>query len=91
MYQSKLTGVTKAHLGTKATNAASKMVTRSIDAEGAHMSHREIEEMPKQDVTNMKNGIEYLESSWLMIPGALHTVEALVQRSSRLQPCQGLK
>jgi hypothetical protein len=57
---------------------SSTRTTRSADAKGGRLSREEMEISPGQEITNSKEGMQYLKSMLLTIPGNPYTTGELV-------------
>jgi hypothetical protein len=64
---------------------------RSMDTEGSQMSRDEIELLPGQDITARIEGVRYLESTLLTVPGTPYTTEALTGAPFQISRLPGIK
>jgi hypothetical protein len=65
--------------------------TRSMDTEGSRISRDEIELLPGQEITDTIEGMRYLESTLLMVPGNPYTTEASTGAPFQISRLPGIK
>jgi hypothetical protein len=65
--------------------------TRSTDAEGSRMSREDIEQLPGQDITDAIEGMRYLESTVLTVPGIPYTADTIAGALFQISMLPGSK
>jgi hypothetical protein len=65
--------------------------TKSTDAEGSQLSREEIELLPGQEVTDVIEGVKYLEFTLLTVPGIPYTAETMIGALLQISMLPGIK
>jgi hypothetical protein len=71
--------------------AANTRNTRSTDAEGSWLSREEIEVLSEQEITDVTEGMRYLESTLLTVPGIPYTSNTLAGALFQTSMLPGIK
>src|SRR6266481_225050 len=66
-------------------------MTRTKRADAAVLNRKEVESLPDQDIMGMEEGMDFLESALLTIPGVPYTVEVLVGALFQMSMLLGIK
>jgi len=71
-------------------NMGGARAMRSSEAEG-QLGRKDIEALTGQDVTNASQGMTYLESTLLTVPGILYTAETIMGALFQISMLPGIK